>query len=440
MIGFKTGIALTACAAALAAATPANALNIVLDADSSFLDSPNGAAALLGFQKAANYWNKTITTDVTLRFDVHFDHLGDGILGGTYSNGQDTATKLVYQQLAATKSSALDNIAVANLRPLTAAGGLGMRVPGSQGGYISTAPGSVYDNNDSYNNLNLFTNTAVAKGLGIGVDSSNSLFQFYNDNFGTSFNVKSDADITFSSDFAFDFDPTNGIDTGAYDFVGVAIHEMGHALGFVSGTDDYDFAALPGGPGAPLSVADAENTAYATTLDLFRYAINGFAPDGSRTLQLDPNREAFFSIDADRPFNFNNNAEATDSFFATGEYNGDGSQASHWKDTLAILDPDGCFTDARQAGIMDPTASNCHNGIVTSNDLAAFDAMGWNIGIDILNNRGYTFDTAQAFLLPGLAELFAVPEAQTWMMMILGFGLVGGALRARRGDMARATA
>ncbi|HUR81366.1 MAG TPA: NF038122 family metalloprotease, partial [Thermoanaerobaculia bacterium] len=40
--------------------------------------------------------------------------------------------------------------------------------------------------------------------------------------------------IGFNSAFNFDFDPTDGIAPGKTDFVGVAVHEMGHMLGFSS--------------------------------------------------------------------------------------------------------------------------------------------------------------------------------------------------------------
>lgn len=40
-----------------------------------------------------------------------------------------------------------------------------------------------------------------------------------------------DASITFNSNFSFDFNPTDGITAGQYDFVGIASHEIGHALG-----------------------------------------------------------------------------------------------------------------------------------------------------------------------------------------------------------------
>jgi hypothetical protein len=422
-------------------AAPASALNIVLTPDSSFTQSPNGAAALLGFQKAANYWNQTITSNATLHFDVHFDDLGASVLGSTYSNTVDTSVASVYHQLQTTGNSALDAVAVANLRPLTTTvdshgnvvQGVGYRIPGTDPdtGLMSVNnAGSVLDDNNSYNNLFLNANTSVDKGLGLSVDYDNSLFAAYNAIYGTNFHTHADADITFSSTFAFDFDPTNGVSTGSYDFLGVAIHEMGHALGFVSGTDLYEGNVEEAG--VALTQADQDDYSWLSTLDLFRYGSNNPTADG-RDLQLDPNRPAFFSIDENTPFNFNGQlGQQSSSFFSTGQNLGDGGQASHWQDSNAILLANGCFIDARPIGIMDPTSSACSMGVVTSNDLAAIDAMGWNIGTDVYNDRGYTFTTEQAFNLPGLAHVAAIPEPASWTAMLLGFGLIGGATRASR--------
>jgi hypothetical protein len=133
------------------------------------------------------------------------------------------------------------------------------------------------------------------------------------------------------------------------------VHELGHALGFVSGTDTFDIIGHPNGPLAAAFDAgvfgspNIEDFSVGSTLDLYRYG-NSFNADGTRQLQWGANKTAFFSIDGQHVFNLPDTAQEA-AFFSTGEYNGDGSQASHWKDNLAVLAPDGiCFQSTRQIG------------------------------------------------------------------------------------------
>jgi hypothetical protein len=81
-------------------------------------------------------------------------------------------------------------------------------------------------------------------------------------------------------------------------------------------------------------------------------------------------------------------------------------------------------------GILNPTSSFCEAGSVTGLDLAAFDAMGWDLGFDVLARPTYAFTTAQAFR--DFGALAPVPEPATWAMMIAGFGMAG-AMSRRRG-------
>lgn len=424
MTKFRTLLSASALAALAFSATPASALNIILRPDATFTNQSNGAAALFAFQKAANFWNTALTGNTTININVSYASLAPNVIGQAGSTRVDVSARSVYGALAGNATTALDAVAVANLTPLSAAGGVGYRrAPALVGDALTgtglnIAAGSVYDNNDSYNNLFLYANTSNLKQLGL-----------YSDPSGV------DAQITFSSNFAFDFDPTDGISVGTQDFTSVAIHEIGHALGFVSGTDFYDYYG-GAGPGAAIPIA-WDNESVMSVLDLFRYSTNGpnnagFDPaTGKRYLQLDPNRGAGFSVNGTQfvqdGFNFGN--------FSTGRYNGDLQQASHWKDSTGFSDENGCFVPLpRQVGIMDPTSGSCQMGIVTGLDFAAFDAIGYNLNPDFAG-LGFNFNTAQVF---GLAGLASVPEPASWAMMIGGFGIVGGTLR-RRGAAVRVT-
>jgi hypothetical protein len=153
-----------------------------------------------------------------------------------------------------------------------------------------------------------------------------------------------DATITFSSEFTWDFDPSNGITAGAYDFVGAATHEIGHALGFSSGVDYLDQ-----NPGA--AAADTRQT----SLDMFRYSTESVALgliDGTADTRV-----KYFSLDG---------GDTSLGSFATGISFGDGMQAGHWKDGLGL-------------GTMDPTATTGELLSLSNLDLVAFDVIGYNL-------------------------------------------------------------
>ena len=387
------------CSATLAvalgfAAGPAQALTIELR---NLNNVREGTDAYSGFSAAARFWEKVLVNDITVKLNVGFSTLGPNILGSTGSTTNGVYLQPFVNQLELTGTSRLDAIASANnqsFKPGVDGVGAGaydalISAPKANGTGVKTAPlVTVLDADGSYNNSTLSVNTSVLKATGVTPVYT-----------GANAAIQADGSVSFSNAFAFDFDPTNGITAGTFDFVGIAIHEIGHALGFRSGVDVYDGNTNFGG--------NLNGYTFMTQLDLFRYSAASAAL-GVNDWQI--GGAPYFSIDGGTTsYNGGN--------FATGTNFGDGRQASHWKDAAV---------GAIQLGIMDPTFGRAQQGIITSLDLAAFDAIGWNIAYDVIANPFRQFTTAST-------TFGAVPEPSSWMMLIAGFGLSGAAMRRQRG-------
>ena len=285
-----------------------------------------GSQAEAGFLRATALWQSFLGDTVNIRLDVGFSSLGPGILGSTGSAAKVVSYAAVRAALTADQSSSDDATAVASL---SAGASLAFVTNNSAGA-------RVFDGDGSTNNTLLNVSTADLKALGITTDVNGQPVD----------TGAADGSITFSSDFTWDFDPSNGINAGAIDFVGVAFHEIGHALGFISGVDLVDYYS-GSGPGARVNL---NPYAIFSVLDLFRYGSSGVR-------DLSFGGSTYFSLDGG----------ATNlALFSTGRFQGDGRQASHWKDNLGI-------------GIMDPTAVPAGQAnIITSRDIQAMDVIGWN--------------------------------------------------------------
>lgn len=326
---------------ALAFAGSAQALTINFTYDPAM-----DARALAGFQAAANNWSAVLHDDVKVNLNIGFSLLGPNILGSTSSTRGTVSYDAYRNALMADAWGATDQAAVAGLSKNSC---LNVYMNGTgvnPNGVGSATP--FLDNNCNANNKTIRMTSANARAVGL-LDAYDPL---------------SDGSVSFSSAYNWDFDQSNGIASNAIDFIGVATHEIGHALGFVSGVDTLD-ANRSG------NFSDAAFT-YIAPADLFRCSTASKAAGADIDWSAD-NRTKSFSFD---------NCETTLATFSTGVTYGDGRQASHWKDNLGI-------------GILDPTAAYGELMSISAMDLKMYDAIGWNV----------------------------VPEPGTFALM--GFGLFG---------------
>ena len=164
----------------------------------------------------------------------------------------------------------------------------------------------------------------------------------------------SDGLIDFNSNFAYDYDPSNGIDADKLDFTATAIHEIGHVLGFYSSERVID---------ADLHDHKTADNIGLAPLDLFRFPANA-AP--SSAADFTSFVRDLYSPDS-QVFSDTKNVWA----MSTGTYYGDGEDPSHWLDDNG--DP------AQFIGIMDPTADFGEGyDRITYADIRALDLIGWD--------------------------------------------------------------
>jgi hypothetical protein len=341
------------------ALSPVSALTFSFNPLSGSID-PRAQA---GFEAAGARWSSVFTDNVNIVIDIDFRALAPNVLAQAGSTRQMYSYSQFSTALNADRTSADDNQAVSSLRSGNNFNALINRTSNNPNGRGSAVP---YLDNTGNNTSMVDISSANAKALGLVGGQSNGVStnlattdgfvpsnlinpDFTLNNPPANVTPGADATITFSSRFNFDFNPNDGIPLDQFDFVGVATHEIGHALGFTSGVDSLDINSPPVGGPFPDDAFIRVNS-----LDLFRYSTASTAA-GAIDWTADT-RPKYFSLDGGRT-NLGN--------LATGVNFGDGQQASHWKDDLGL-------------GIMDPTFAPGELGVIRQNDLRAFDVIGWN--------------------------------------------------------------
>jgi Ca2+-binding RTX toxin-like protein len=222
-------------------------MNITLVDDVSVAGAPSGFTSAL--QTAANILDTVIKDPINIRIKIGYgEDNGTAITGSTLAEaGPDSGVFLTYNQLIAdlTKAatSADDFTFLKGLLSVT----------------------------DPTNGNSYYVSIAQEKAWGLVSPTAS----------------EDDASAGFSSNFNWDFDPSNGITASTYDLVGVALHELTHALGRT----------------APKN--------FFTPMDLMGYGSNG---------KLDPNNSdpRYFSIDGGKTNLIDFDATSDPGDFASG--------------------------------------------------------------------------------------------------------------------------
>ncbi|MFT3788972.1 MAG: NF038122 family metalloprotease [Tepidisphaeraceae bacterium] len=288
----------------------------------------SNTAALAAFNRAAQQWAAYISDPITVTINADLSTIQPGggtfpvnVIGSTSSVGLSASYNTIRNQLVTDAAG----------QPASANNGIVASLP-------TAAQFTAFVPSGRSLNGSVVLSKASAKAAGFtGLDGT----------FGVS-----DANIVFNSAFTFDFDNSDGVSAGTMDFETVAAHEIGHALGFSSNVDLLDQTTAASVPSfAP------------TTLDLFRFG----------RLSNNPTNASQFTT---LPRNLVPNADVvTDDAYdeyamSTGVAQGDGRQASHWKDDALS----GTFI-----GAMDPTLSFSTVQHLTYADARALDLIGWDM-------------------------------------------------------------
>ena len=304
--------------AIVAGVNSSTGLTINLIALSQLQNDPNRYTVIAAFQRAATTWAARIKSPITIRINIDYGvNKPDGsafspsVLGSTSSGSISVDYPTARSRLVTTASSSAE-AAIYSALPSTV-------VP------TNTGDGSVVE-----------VSRSLAQPLGLlPLDPNDTV-----------------ATISFNKNFVFDFNPDDGVDFDKVDFVSVATHEIGHALGFVSNAGS--------GSAAPVSLWDIFRFRSSITTSTFTTAQRIMSIGGSQVYFTGQT----FSVEG---FGTDRLGLSTGGPDGNG---GDGNQSSHWKDDALT----GAYI-----GIMDPTVTSGIHEEATENDFSALETLGWNL-------------------------------------------------------------
>lgn len=343
---------------AFALFSEARSIEIELSFADEFATRP---AARIALERAATVWERTLRDPVTLQISIvetDSAELGDA----------QSATELAYDEidysyadfraaLVADGTSDDDSLAISHLQ-------LGPQMV-FRGWYAEMVPG--INSRDDWVNNYVSVPRSVAKSLDLPhMDEGPDATIYWN---------------SATLDNGFDFDRSDGI-VGT-DFQGVAMHEIGHALGFSS---TIDLIELVHSGEIPIPPEVLAFVALVEPLDLFR-----FSGDSVPYFDLTPGGAPYFSIDG---------GETNLAAFTSGAIFGDGGQSGHWFDDTGIMD-----------SFLEP--NRIHH--LTDLDRLSLDVIGWDLALEGDFNGDGVVDAADYTVWrDGLGTQFEQNDYDRW--------------------------
>lgn len=269
-----------------------------------------------GIELAGAIWSQYLKDDVTV--NLHFEMKSNGLGAGKLGGATPAIHKINYDKLTE------------GLKDDAKKGGYNLFLPNSsrkKDAYTVQLKNGRIEKEKYYEVLQT---TANNKALG-------------NDTSGDASGLDGYIQLSNSVNWSYDY-ATGAVNKDKYDFTSVALHEIGHALGFISGIDVTNNYSLP------------------TALDMFRYSKTSAK---SKAIHFRSDSEdAYFSIDGGK----------TAAGYLAGSTKDEGVQAAHWAD--------GGSTSC----LMDHELEKGVRQSMCLLDLKSLDYIGWQVDYQAFNN------------------------------------------------------